>query len=142
MSSGPFDTRSFRVILTLGSHDIFEKSPFEFTEEMQALAKGSQHVVGHLKCSGPGVKDNLCTKALGGLNDRAYLFITSQATNGAYIKVSLCATHGTDSASGDWFAVLDPFESLFIPISDMQDVDIEASEGNPNVEYFVFQKRD
>ena len=59
MSSGPFDTRSFRVILTLGSHDIFEKSPFEFTEEMQALAKGSQHVVGHLKCSGPGVKDNL-----------------------------------------------------------------------------------
>ena len=139
----PFDERGFVARLTMWSDDIFHKVPFEFDVEMTPTVTGSLNTVGHIRCSGSGTKDNLASKALTGLNDRAYLFLLNQSIYpNEWVKVGLCASHGTDSASGDWFAVLGPREWLFIPISDMQDVDLEANSGNPNVEYFLFSQRD
>ena len=79
--------------------------------------------------------------SVSGENDRAYLYLFNTAQSASrYVKVGLRAAWDTDSASGDWFAVLPPFGQLFIPISDMQSVDLEANSGSPIVEYMLFQK--
>ena len=52
----------------------------------------------------------------------------------------LRAAVGTASASGDWFAVLGPGEFMFMPIADMQGIDVEPATGNPTVEFLLFDK--
>ena len=129
------------VTLSLASTDLFAKQTLSFTETDSLTVAGDQQVVGKIVTTASGTKDNLVTKALDGTTDRAYLYMKNlSVTSGEYVKVSLCATHGTDSASGDWFAVLGPGEFLFIPISDMQDVDVEPATGTPSVEYIVMEK--
>jgi hypothetical protein len=129
------------VTLSLNSTDLFAKQTLSFTETDSLSPAGDQKVVGRLVTTGSGTKDNLLTKALDGTNDRAYLYMKNlSTTTGEYVKVNLCATHGTDSAAGDWFAVLGPGEFLFIPIADMQDVDVEPAAGNPVVEFVVMEK--
>ena len=132
------------VTLSLGSTDLFAKQTLSFTETDVLSPAGDQQLIGRIKTSGSGTKDNIATKALDGTDDRAYLFLhnTSSATN-EFVKVGLCESHGSDSASGDWFAVLDPGEFLFIPIGSstgFQDVDLEANTGNPVVEYILMEK--
>jgi hypothetical protein len=98
-------------------------------------------LVGRLVTTGSGTEDNIALKALDGTTDRAYVFLHNlSSTTGEYVKIGLCAAHGTDSTSGDWFAVLGPGEFMFMPISDMQDIDIEAAAGNPVVEYILMEK--
>ena len=98
-------------------------------------------LVGRLVTTGSGTEDNIALKALDGTNDRAYVFLHNlSSTSGEYVKIGLCSAHGTDSASGDWFAVLGPGEFLFLPTGDMQDIDIEAAAGNPVVEYILMEK--
>ena len=129
------------VTLSLSSTDLFAKQALSFTETDSLTPSGDQQAVGRLITTGSGTKDNLVGKALDGTTDRAYLFMKNlSATAGEYVKVSLCATHGTDSAAGDWFSVLGPGEFLFIPISDMQDVDVEPATGNPVIEFIVMEK--
>lgn len=129
------------VTLSLSSTNLFEKQTLSFTETDTLSPVGDQQLVGRLKTSGSGTEDNIALKALDGTNDRAYLFLHNlSSTSGEYIKVGLCSTHGTDSASGDWFAVLGPGEFMFMPIADMQDVDVEAAAGNPVVEYVLMEK--
>jgi hypothetical protein len=129
------------VTLSLASSDLFAKQTLSFTETDALSPAGDQQLIGKIETSGSGTKDNIATKALDGTNDLAYLFLHNlSATTGEYVKVGLCAAHGTDSASGDWFAVLGPGEFLFLPISDMQDVDVEAASGTPVVEYILMEK--
>ena len=129
------------VTLSLASSDLFAKQTLSFTETDALSPAGDQQTIGKIETSGSGSKDNIATKALDGTNDLAYLFLHNlSATTGEYVKVGLCAAHGTDSASGDWFAVLGPGEFLFLPISDMQDVDVEAASGTPVVEYILMEK--
>tara|TARA_B100000519_G_scaffold171897_1_gene158447 strand:+ start:956 stop:1366 length:411 start_codon:yes stop_codon:yes gene_type:complete len=129
------------VTLSLSSTDLFAKQVLSFTETDTLSPAGDQQLVGRIVTSGSGTKDNIATKALDGTNDRAYVYLKNQSTTtGEYVKVSLCATHGSDSASGDWFAVLGPGEFMFIPSSDMQDIDLEAAAGNPVVEYILMEK--
>lgn len=129
------------VTLSLASSDLFAKQTLSFTETDALSPAGDQQLVGRIETSGSGTKDNIATKALDGTNDLAYLFLHNlSSTTGEYVKVGLCAAHGTDSASGDWFAVLGPGEFLFLPISDMQDVDVEAASGTPVVEYILMEK--
>ena len=129
------------VTLSLSSTNLFEKQSLSFTETDVLAPAGDQQLIGRLKTSGSGTEDNIALKALDGTNDRAYLFLHNlSSTTGEYVKVGLCAAHGTDSDSGDWFAVLGPGEFLFIPIADMQDVDVEAAAGNPVVEYVLMEK--
>lgn len=129
------------VTLSLGSTDLFAKQTLSFTETDALSPAGDQQLIGKIETSGSGTKDNIATKALDGTTDRAYLFLHNlSTTSGEYVKVGLCASHGSDSASGDWFAVLGPGEFLFIPISDMQDVDLEAAAGTPAVEYVLMEK--
>lgn len=129
------------VTLSLASTDLFAKQTLSFTETDSISPAGDQQLIGKIETSGSGTKDNIATKALDGTTDRAYLFLHNlSTTSGEYVKVSLCASHGSDSASGDWFSVLGPGEFLFIPISDMQDVDLEAAAGTPAVEYVLMEK--
>ena len=129
------------VTLSLSSTDLFAKQTLSFTETDALAPAGDQQVVGRIVTTGAATKDNLVMKALDGTNDRAYLYMKNlSVTTGEYVKVSLCATHGTDSAAGDWFAVIGPGEFLFIPIADMQDVDVEPAAGNPVVEYVIMEK--
>ena len=129
------------VTLSLSSTDLFAKQVLSFTETDALSPAGDQQLVGRIVTSGSGTKDNIATKALDGTNDRAYAYLKNQSTTtGEYVKISLCATHGSDSASGDWFAVLGPGEFMFVPISDMQDIDLEAAAGNPVVEYILMEK--
>ena len=129
------------VTLSLASTDLFAKQTISFTETDALSPAGDQQLIGRIETSGSGTKDNIATKALDGTNDLAYLFLHNlSSTTGEYVKVGLCASHGSDSASGDWFAVLGPGEFLFIPISDMQDVDVEAASGTPVVEYILMEK--
>ena len=129
------------VTLSLSSTDLFAKQNLSFTETDALSPAGDQMLVGRLVLTGSGTEDNISLKALDGTNDLAYVFIHNlSTTTGEYVKVSLCATHGSDSASGDWFAVLGPGEFLFIPTSDMQDIDLEAASGNPVVEYVLMEK--
>ena len=129
------------VTLSLSSTDLFAKQTLSFTETDALAPAGDQQVVGRIVTTGAATKDNLVMKALDGTNDRAYLYMKNlSVTTGEYVEVSLCATHGTDSAAGDWFAVIGPGEFLFIPIADMQDVDVEPAAGNPVVEYVIMEK--
>lgn len=129
------------VTLSLASSDLFAKQTLSFTETDALSPAGDQQLIGRIETSGSGTNDNIATKALDGTNDLAYLFLHNlSSTTGEYVKVGLCAAHGTDSASGDWFAVLGPGEFLFLPISDMQDVDVEAASGTPVVEYILMEK--
>jgi hypothetical protein len=129
------------VTLSLSSTNLFEKQSLSFTETDVLSPAGDQMLIGRLKTTGSGTEDNIALKALDGTNDRAYLFLHNlSSTTGEYVKVGLCAAHGTDSDTGDWFAVLGPGEFLFIPIADMQDVDVEAAAGNPVVEYVLMEK--
>ena len=129
------------VTLSLSSTNLFEKQSLSFTETDVLAPAGAQQLIGRLKTTGSGTEDNIALKALDGTNDRAYLFLHNlSSTTGEYVKVSLCGTHGTDSGAGDWFSVLGPGEFLFIPIADMQDVDVEAAAGNPVVEYVLMEK--
>lgn len=129
------------VTLSLGSTDLFAKQTLSFTETDVLSPAGDQQLIGKIETSGSGTKDNIATKALDGTDDRAYLFLHNlSSTSGEYVKVGLCASHGSDSAAGDWFAVLGPGEFMFMPISDMQDVDVEAAAGTPSVEYVLMEK--
>ena len=129
------------VTLSLSSTNLFEKQTLSFTETDVLSPAGDQQLIGRLKTTGSGTEDNIALKALDGTNDRAYLFLHNlSSTTGEYVKVGLCATHGSDSGAGDWFAVLGPGEFMFMPIADMQDVDVEAAAGNPVVEYVLMEK--
>ena len=129
------------VTLSLSSTNLFEKQSLSFTETDVLSPAGDQQLIGRLKTTGSGTEDNIASKALDGTNDRAYLFLHNlSSTTGEYVKVGLCATHGSDSGAGDWFAVLGPGEFMFMPIADMQDVDVEAAAGNPVVEYVLMEK--
>jgi len=132
------------VTLSLSSTDLFAKQTLSFTETDILTPAGDQQLVGKIKTSGSGTKDNIALKAIDGSDDRAYVFLHNlSTTTGEYVKVSLCAAHGTDSASGDWFAVLGPGEFLFMPTGSstgFQDLDLEAATGNPVVEYVLMEK--
>jgi len=129
------------VTLSLASTDLFAKQTISFTETDALSPAGDQQLVGRIETSGSGTKDNIATKALDGTDDRAYLFLHNiSSTTGEYVKVSLCSGYGSDSAAGDWFASLGPGEFLFVPISNMQDVDFEAASGTPVVEYILMEK--
>ena len=129
------------VTLSLSSTDLFAKQAINFTETDSISPAGDQMIVGRLVTTGSGTEDNISLKALDGTNDRAYVFIHNlSSTTGEYVKLGLCSAHGTDSDSGDWFSVLGPGEFLFMPVSDMQDIDIEAAAGNPVVEYVLMEK--
>tara|TARA_R100000951_G_scaffold66458_2_gene56203 strand:+ start:4145 stop:4564 length:420 start_codon:yes stop_codon:yes gene_type:complete len=132
------------VTLSLSSTDLFAKQTLSFTETDTLSPAGDQMLVGRLVTTGSGTEDNIALKALDGTNDRAYVFLHNlSTTTGEYVKIGLCAAHGTDSASGDWFAVLGPGEFMFMPIgssSGFQDIDIEAAAGNPVVEYVLMEK--
>ena len=129
------------VTLSLSSTDLFAKQTISFTETDTLSPAGDQTIVGRLVTTGSGTEDNIALKALDGTNDRAYVFLHNlSTTSGEYVKIGLCSTHGTDSTTGDFFAVLGPGEFMFMPTGDMQDLDIEAAAGNPVVEYVLMEK--
>tara|TARA_R110002012_G_scaffold260418_1_gene442102 strand:+ start:1973 stop:2386 length:414 start_codon:yes stop_codon:yes gene_type:complete len=129
------------VTLSLSSTDLFAKQTLSFTETDALSPAGDQMLVGRLVLTGSGTEDNISLKALDGTNDRAYVFLhNTSTTSGEYVKIGLCSAHGTDSASGDWFSVLGPGEFMFMPISDMQDIDLEPQSGTPVVEYILMEK--
>ena len=129
------------VTLSLSSTDLFAKQNISFTETDVLSPAGDQTIVGRLVTTGSGTEDNIALKALDGTNDRAYVFLHNlSTTSGEYVKIGLCSTHGTDSTTGDFFAVLGPGEFMFMPTGDMQDLDIEAAAGNPVVEYVLMEK--
>ena len=129
------------VTLSLSSTDLFAKQNISFTETDVLSPAGDQTIVGRLVTTGSGTEDNIALKALDGTNDRAYVFLHNlSTTSGEYVKIGLCSTHGTDSTTGDFFAVLGPGEFMFMPTGDMQDLDIEAAAGNPVVEYILMEK--
>ena len=129
------------VTLSLSSTDLFAKQTLSFTETDALSPAGDQMLVGRLVLTGSGTEDNISLKALDGTNDRAYVFLhNTSTTSGEYVKIGLSSAHGTDSASGDWFSVLGPGEFMFMPISDMQDIDLEPQSGTPVVEYILMEK--
>lgn len=129
------------VTLSLSSTDLFAKQTLSFTETDALSPAGDQMLVGRLVTTGSGTEDNIALKALDGTTDRAYVFLhNTSSTTGEYVKIGLCTAHGTDSTTGDWFAELGPGEFMFMPISDMQDVDIEAAAGYPVIEYVLMEK--
>ena len=129
------------VTLSLSSTDLFAMQNISFTETDVLSPAGDQTIVGRLVTTGSGTEDNIALKALDGTNDRAYVFLHNlSTTSGEYVKIGLCSTHGTDSTTGDFFAVLGPGEFMFMPTGDMQDLDIEAAAGNPVVEYVLMEK--
>lgn len=135
------------VTLSLSSTNLFEKQSLSFTETDVLAPAGRQTVVGRIRCTGSSDKDaltigqNTGIAALEGTNDRAYLFLHNlSTTSGEYIKIGLRAASGTASTTGDWFSVLGPGEFLFIPISDMQSIDVQPATGNPVIEYVLMEK--
>jgi hypothetical protein len=140
--------KNFRATLTLeseGEHAIFgADTPIRKKTSIDCPYNGKVMQTGSMRLTGQGTKDNLALTALSGDNDRAYLYLfnTSISTStSTYVKVGLRAAHDTDSASGDWFATLPSFGQLFIPISDMQSVDLEViGSSTPIVEYMLLQK--
>jgi hypothetical protein len=129
------------VTLSLGSTDLFAKQTLSFTETDVLSPAGDQQLIGRIKTTGSGTKDNIATKALDGTDDRAYLFLhNTSTTTGEFVDVGLCSAHGSDSVAADVFAVLGPGEFLFLPISDMQDIDLEPDTGTPVVEYILMEK--
>ena len=129
------------VTLSLSSTDLFAKQTLSFTETDALSPAGDQMLVGRLVTTGSGTEDNIALKALDGTTDRAYVFLhNTSSTTGEYVKIGLCAAHGTDSTTGDWFAELGPGEFMFMPLSDMQGIDVEPATGNPTVEFLLFDK--
>ena len=131
------------VTLTLNSSDLFAKQNISFTETDTLSPAGDQKVIGRLYTTGSGTKDGLTLndKALDGTNDLSYIFLHNlSTTTGEYVKVSLRSAVDSDSAGGDWFAVLGPGEFMFMPLSDMQGIDVEPATGNPTVEFLLFDK--
>ena len=128
------------VTLSLSSTDLFAKQTLSFTETDSLTPVGDQQIVGKILSTGVASKDNIVTKALAGSNKRAYLYVkNTSVVAGEYLKLGRCVTHGTDSGAGDWFATLGPGEFLFLPISDMEDIDVEPAAGNPAFEYIVME---
>ena len=131
------------VTLSLSSTDLFAKQNISFTETDVLSPAGDQAIVGRLVTTSSG-QDNISLKALEGTSDRAYVFLRNlSTTSGEYVKIGLCAAHGTDSASGDWFASLGPGEFMFMPIGSstgFQDIDITTASGTPVVEYILMEK--
>lgn len=140
--------KNFRATLTLqseGDDAVFgADTPLRKRAWVDCPYNGKVMQSGAMRLTGEGTKDNLALAALSGENDRAYLFLFNTSIGGLntnYVKVGLRAAHGSDSASGDWFATLPPFSQLFIPISDMQSVDLEViGNSTPIIEYMLLQK--
>lgn len=131
------------VTLTLNSSDLFAKQNISFTETDVLSPAGDSKILGRLYTTGSGTKDALTldNKALDGTNDASYIFLhNTSSTTGEYIQVGLRAAVGTASTGDDWFAVLGPGEFMFMPISDMQGIDVEPATGNPTVEFLLFDK--
>ena len=131
------------VTLTLNSTDLFAKQNVSFTETDVLAPAGDSKILGRLYTTGSGTQDALTldNKALDGTNDASYIFLHNlSTTTGEYIKVGLRSAVGTASTGGDWFAVLGPGEFMFMPISDMQGIDVEPATGNPTVEFLLFDK--
>tara|TARA_Y100001938_G_scaffold148602_1_gene232810 strand:- start:31471 stop:31929 length:459 start_codon:yes stop_codon:yes gene_type:complete len=141
--------KNFRATLTLtseGEDAVFGgDTPLRKRTTIDCPYNGKVMQTGSMRLTGEGTKDNLALAALAGENDRAYLYLFNTSTSTSnqynYVKVGLRAAHDTDSASGDWFATLPPFGQLFIPISDMQSVDLEViGTSTPIIEYMLLQK--
>jgi len=133
------------VSLSLSSTDLFAKQTINFTETDSLSPAGDQMLVGRLITTATNAFDNIALKAIDGTNDRFYIFMhNTSTTSGEHVKIGLCQTHGTDSASGDLFAQLAPGEFLFMPIGSSspgsQDLDIQPSSGTPVVEYILMEK--
>jgi hypothetical protein len=130
------------VTLSLSSTDLFAKQTLSFTETDTLSPAGDQQVIGKLYLTGDGTEDQISLKAIAGTDNRAYLYMKNlSSTSGEFIEVSgRRAAWGTDSTANDWFAVLGPGEFLFIPITDVYNIDLEAGAGNPTVEYILMEK--
>ena len=139
------------VTLSLSSTDLFAKQALSFTETDSLSPAGDTQVMGKIILSGNGTQDALtlgtdaAIRPLAGDNDQAYLFLNNlSSTAGEYVQVALRAAAGTAAATAgaaaDWFAVVGPGEFLFIPISDMQSVDLEPAAGTPAVEFLLMEK--
>ena len=140
--------KNFRATLQIdseGEDAVFGKeNPLRKRTIVDCPYNGKVMQTGSIRLTGSGTKDNLALAALSGDNDRAYLYLfntsMSISPTTGYVKVGLRSAWDTDSASGDWFATLPSFSGMFIPISDMQSVDLEAAGGTPIVEYMLLQK--
>ena len=135
------------VTLSLSSTDLFAKQALSFTETDSLSPAGDTQVMGKIILSGNGTQDALtlgtdaAIRPLAGDNDQAYLFLNNlSSTSGEYVQVALRAAAATAGAAADWFAVVGPGEFLFIPISDMQSVDLEPAAGTPAVEFLLMEK--
>ena len=128
-----------------GNNSIFgPQNPLTLTDSFMGPYGGKVMQTGAIELTGSGTKDSLALTALSGDRDRAYLYLFNSilwnASTNHYVKVGLRSAHGTESASGDWFATLPSGGQLIIPISDMQNIDLEPSDNNPLIEYILFQK--
>ena len=151
MPSNFNDAKALKVRAHITFQDLTSGSGFSLpaiTSEFMGLYKGPLQQQGAIRLTGAGTKDSIAIKALDGENDRAYLYLFMQGytmdgpNNNYYVKVGLRSTHGTDSASGDWFATLPQNGVLFITISNMQNIDLESSHADytPHVEYMLLQR--
>ena len=128
------------VTLSLSSTDLFAKQTVSFTETDSLSPAGDQMLVGRLVTTGSGTEDNISLKALDGTDDRAYVFLHNlSSTTGEYVKIGLCATHGTDSTTGDWFSVLGPGEFFFYPTADNTKIQVKSSANTPTVEFLLLE---
>ena len=130
------------VTLSLSSTDLFAKQTLSFTETDTLSPAGDQQVIGKLYLTGDGTEDQISLKAIAGTDNRAYIYMKNlSSTSGEFIEVSgRRSAWATDSTLNDWFAVLGPGEFLFIPITDVYNIDLEAGAGNPTVEYILMEK--
>tara|TARA_R110000824_G_scaffold234555_2_gene423146 strand:- start:1562 stop:1975 length:414 start_codon:yes stop_codon:yes gene_type:complete len=130
------------VTLSLSSTDLFAKQTLSFTETDTLSPAGDQQVIGKLYLTGDGTEDQISLKAIAGTDNRAYIYMKNlSSTSGEFIEVSgRRSAWATDSTANDWFAVLGPGEFLFIPITDVYNIDLEAGAGNPTVEYILMEK--
>lgn len=130
------------VTLSLSSTDLFAKQNLSFTETDVLSPAGDQQLVGKLYLTGTGTEDPIVLKQLDGSEDRAYLYMKNLATADTdYVEVSgRRSAVTTDSTDNDWFAVLGPGEFLFIPLSNLLNVDLRAAAGNPTVEYILMER--
>tara|TARA_B100001093_G_C26797261_1_gene1001707 strand:+ start:798 stop:1211 length:414 start_codon:yes stop_codon:yes gene_type:complete len=130
------------VTLSLSSTDLFAKQNLSFTETDVLTPAGDQQLIGKLFLTGSGTEDQITLKQLDGTDDRAYLYMkNTSVTTGEYVEVSARrSAYGTDSTANDFFSVLGPGEFLFIPISNLLNVDLEPATGNPVVEYILMEK--
>ena len=130
------------VTLSLSSTDLFAKQTLSFTETNSLSPAGDQQLIGKIYLTGSGTEDQISLKQLAGTTDRAYLFMRNLSlTTGEWVEVSgRRSAWADDSGENDFFAVLGPGEFLFIPISDLMNIDLEPAAGNPTVEYILMEK--